>query len=214
MTKLLNLISKCLKQDVDMSTWACCPHASKPGSTFNSRFPGFQHTNASDFWRKIIFEEQLLRGETGFWVENGQTSGAEPREKEETVIAIKKAFGKSWIWRQEKKTGEQSSGDTRSSNYSHHQGAYLFPNGENCMVFLVNLLPPNSCLVPRPVFMGAMSHLHTPDSFWECALSTVTETHVKDLGFSSDKSSGRWNGSDDFYATIWTVVISKVNSLF
>lgn len=36
---------------------------------------------------------------------------------------------------------------------------------------------------------------------------------MKGFGYCSDKSSGRLNGSDDFHAAIWTVVIWKVNSL-
>lgn len=37
---------------------------------------------------------------------------------------------------------------------------------------------------------------------------------MKDLGYCSDKSSGRLNGPDDFHVAIWTVVILKINSLF
>lgn len=52
-----------------------------------------------------------------------------------------------------------------------------------------------------------------PDSFSVCAVRIVAETHMKDLGYCSDKSSGRLNDSDDFHAAIWTVVTLKVNSL-
>lgn len=59
----------------------------------------------------------------------------------------------------------------------------------------------------------AVSWPWTPDSFCECAGSLVAETHTKGLCYGSDKSPGRLNGSDDFHAAIWTVVIWKVNSL-
>lgn len=51
-----------------------------------------------------------------------------------------------------------------------------------------------------------------PDSF---CVSTVrlSETHMKDLGNNSDKSSRRLNDSGSFHAAVWTVVILKADSL-
>jgi len=49
----------------------------------------------------------------------------------------------------------------------------------------------------------------------DSCVSTVrlSETHMKNLGYNSDKSSGRLNDSDSFHAAIWTVVILKADSL-
>lgn len=89
---------------------------------------------------------------------------------------------------------------------------FTSPEGEGCVVLLAALLPPGPCLLHKPAFMGCVIAMNS--RLLLCVRrEPVAETHMKGLGYGSDKSPGRLNGSDGFHAAIWTVVIWKVNSL-
>lgn len=83
------------------------------------------------------------------------------------------------------------------------------------MALLAVLLPQGPYLLHKSTFT-VLCHSHELQIPFVCVCVAriVAGTHMKDLGYCSDKSSGRLNGPDDFHAAIWTVVILKVNSLF
>ena len=89
---------------------------------------------------------------------------------------------------------------------------FIKPVGGGCMLLPAAILAQGSCSQHKSVFMCCAVPMNA--RFFLCVHSQiVAETHMKDLGYNSDKSSGRLNNSDSFHAAIWTVVILKADSL-
>lgn len=80
------------------------------------------------------------------------------------------------------------------------------------MALLAALLPQGPYLLHKPVIMCCVIAMNSRLLLCVRRGTCGRNPHER-LGDCSDKSPGRLNGSDDFHAAIWTVVIRKVNSL-
>lgn len=154
-------------------------------------------------------------GKWGLWTEFDKTSEAESEERRR-VIANKRHLAGA-------EDEDRNGGEERAKQWvmwSNTKALKTLPQygsshkswGRGCMVLLAALLPPGPYLLHKPVFMCCVIAMNSRLLLCVRRGTCGRNPHER-LGDCSDKSPGRLNGSDDFHAAIWTVVIWKVNSL-